>query len=158
MFFKKTGTHDMKRWLHFLWFIFTTTLLADRYEAVVDAGAAEVAHEIGTAHVQGDLGPVTHKAAHAALGAASSALTGQDPAAGAIGAAVAETVAEVAHVPGKNPITTSNLSPLPSRPASSVPPSPYSPPVIPFRPTMLPKMQSTEISLSICMKLIHIEL
>ena len=107
MFFKKTGTHDMKRWLHFLWFIFTTTLLADRYEAVVDAGAAEVAHEIGTAHVQGDLGPVTHKAAHAALGAASSALTGQDPAAGAIGAAVAETVAEVAHVPGKNPITTS---------------------------------------------------
>jgi len=59
---------------------------------VVDAGAAQVAHGIGSAHATGTLGELSHKAAHGALAVAGAKLTGRDPVGAAVGAIVGEVV------------------------------------------------------------------
>ena len=67
--------------------------------AVVDAGAAQVAHKIGDGKHSGALNQVTHKAAHGALAVAGAKLTGRDPVGAAIGAVVSETAAEAMDKP-----------------------------------------------------------
>ena len=64
--------------------------------AIVDAGAASVAQEIGRAYRNGagDMSWLTHKVCHFVLGGGSAALRGEDPLAGAIGATVGEVVAD----------------------------------------------------------------
>ena len=67
----------------------------------VDVASAQVAHMIGSAHAEGKLNALSHKAAHATLGAASAKLTGGDPLSGAVGAVTAEVAAEVLDKPDK---------------------------------------------------------
>ena len=81
-------------------------LVQNMTTSAVGAGSAQIAHTIGDAKHSGALDQVTHKVAHAGLGAASSALTGGDAVAGAIGAVASETAAETLHKEGKDPAKT----------------------------------------------------
>ena len=64
--------------------------------AMVDAGAASVAQEIGRAYRNGagDMSWLTHKVCHFVLGGGSAALKGEDPLSGAVGATIGEVVAD----------------------------------------------------------------
>ena len=64
--------------------------------AMVDAGAASIAQEIGRAYRNGagDMSWLTHKVCHFVLGGGSAALRGEDPLSGAIGATIGEVVAD----------------------------------------------------------------
>ena len=64
--------------------------------AIVDAGAASVAQEIGRVYRNGtgDMSWLTHKVCHFVLGGGSAALRGEDPLAGAIGATIGEVIAD----------------------------------------------------------------
>ena len=69
---------------------------------VVDAGSAQLAHTIGDAKATG-LNKTIGQLAHAGAGALKEQLKGGDPLAGAIGAVVAETAAEIMDKPSATP-------------------------------------------------------
>jgi hypothetical protein len=69
------------------------TLLSGLAGAVVDSVGAVAAEGIGDLRATGAIDPITHKVLHAGIGMATGALSG-DPLSGAIGASVAEFVAE----------------------------------------------------------------
>ena len=88
----------MKEFLILFWFFFNTLvgIATAATGAMVNAGAASVAQEIGRVYRNGagDMSWLTHKVCHFVLGGGSAALKGEDPLSGAIGATVGEVVAD----------------------------------------------------------------
>ena len=88
----------MKDFLILFWFFFNTLVGIPTVAAgaMVDAGVASIAQEIGRAYRNGagDMSWLTHKVCHFVLGGGSAALRGEDPLAGAIGATIGEVVAD----------------------------------------------------------------
>ncbi|WP_229590775.1 DUF637 domain-containing protein [Pseudodesulfovibrio sediminis] len=86
-------------------------LLANMRSAAVSTLGATLANEIGEAYHKGDLDYVTHKIAHAALGAAMDLAMGGDGVSGAIGGAVGEITGEALAGEIKQALKDGNIDP-----------------------------------------------
>ena len=86
----------MHKFLKSIFIAISTLVVSTATGAMVDAGAASVAQEIGRAYRNGasDMSWLTHKICHFVLGGGSAALRGEDPLSSAIGATIGEVVAD----------------------------------------------------------------